>query len=348
MKNIQIIEILKEIQHPDYKKSIVELNMLKDVSVEGNKIKFTLLFFSAPSPIFAKKIKEQCTNLLKEKLDSNIQTDIIIKTRQGEVILDNPLPNVKNRVAIVSGKGGVGKSTVTANLAVALAKAGAKVGLVDADIFGPSIPKMFDVEDAKPYAENVDGKDMIVPIEKYGIKLLSVGLFVQSSNAVVWRGPLAGKALRQMILDTKWGDLDYLLFDMPPGTSDIQLSLTEILELSGTIVVTTPQDISLIDASKAIDMCKNSNLNIPIYGLIENMAWFTPDELPNNKYYIFGKDGGKRLAEETGIEMLGQIPIVQGIRENSDKGTPIVLDEKSIISEYFINLAKGIIKKNEK
>lgn len=343
MNNIQVIEILKQVQHPDYKKSIVELNMLKDVSIEGNKVKFTLLFFSAPSPVFAKKMKQECTILLQNNISKDIQTDIVIKTRQGEVILDNPLPNVKHRIAVVSGKGGVGKSTVTANLAVALAKSGAKVGLVDADIFGPSIPKMFNVEDAKPHAEKIGEKDMIIPIEKYGIKLLSVGLFVKSDNAVVWRGPLAAKALRQMILDTQWGDLDYLLFDMPPGTSDIQLSLTEILELSGTIVVTTPQDISLIDAAKAIDMYKNSNINVPIYGLIENMAWFTPDELPENKYYIFGKDGGKRLAEQSGIDMLGQIPIVQGIRENSDKGTPIVLDEKSKISEYFLNLAKSII-----
>lgn len=345
MKNIKVIEILKEIQHPDYKKSIVELNMLKDITIEGKTISFTLLFFSAPSPVFAKQMKRQCDFLLKEKLGKDIQTDIVIKTRQGEVIVDNPLPNVKQKVAILSGKGGVGKSTVTANLAVALSKQGKKVGLVDADVFGPSIPKMFDIEDEKPHSVKVGEQDLIQPIEKYGIKILSVGLFVESSNAVVWRGPLAGKALRQMILETNWGELDYLLFDMPPGTSDIQLSLTEILELSGTIVVTTPQDISLIDAAKAIDMCKNANMNIPIYGLIENMAWFTPDELPDNKYYIFGKDGGERLAKESEIEMLGQIPIVQGIREKSDAGSPIALDDKSIISEYFANLANIVIQK---
>ena len=343
MTNIQVIEILKEIQHKDYKKSIVELNMLKDVSVEGNKIRFTLMFFSAPSSSFARLIKKECVDLLQTKLNKDITCEIVVKTRQGEIIQDNPLPKVKNRIAIVSGKGGVGKSTVTANLAIALAKLGAKVGLIDADIFGPSMPKMFGIEDAKPYAEKVNGKDLIIPIEKYGVKVLSIGLFVAQSSAVIWRGPLAAKALRQLIIDTQWGELDYLLFDMPPGTSDIQLSLTEIIELTSTIVVTTPQEISLIDAARAIDMCKNSNLNIPIFGLIENMAWFTPDELPDNKYYIFGKDGGKRLAKESDIDLLGQIPIVQGIGENSDKGTPIVLDEKSIISKYFISLAKKII-----
>ena len=247
------------------------------------------------------------------------------------------------KIVIASGKGGVGKSTVAANLAVALAKEGYKVGLLDADIFGPSMPKMFQVEDARPYAETIDGRDLIIPIEKYGLKLLSIGFFVDPEQATLWRGGMASNALKQLIADANWGDLDYFLIDLPPGTSDIHLTIVQNLAVTGAVVVSTPQEVALADARKGINMFTNEKVNVPILGLVENMAWFTPAELPENRYYIFGREGAKRLAEEMNVPLLGQIPIVQSICEGGDNGTPVALNENSITGQAFMQLAVNVI-----
>ena len=254
------------------------------------------------------------------------------------------LPQVKNIIGISSGKGGVGKSTVAANLAVALAKLGYKVGLLDADIFGPSMPKIFQVEDARPYAEKIDGRDMIIPVEKYGVKLLSIGFFVDPDQATLWRGGMASNALKQLIGDAAWGELDYFLIDLPPGTSDIHLTVVQTLAMTGAVVVSTPQAVALADARKGINMFTNDKVNVPILGLVENMAWFTPAELPDNKYYIFGREGAKKLAEEMNVPLLGQIPIVQSICENGDKGTPVALDENTMTGRAFLSLAAAVVR----
>lgn len=253
------------------------------------------------------------------------------------------LPQVKNVVAVSSGKGGVGKSTVSANLAIALARLGYKVGLLDADIFGPSMPKMFNVEDARPYAVNVDGRDLIEPIEAYGIKLLSIGFFVSPETATLWRGGMASNALKQLIADADWGELDYLILDTPPGTSDIHLTLLQTLAITGAVIVSTPQQVALADARKGIDMYRNEKVNVPILGLVENMAWFTPAELPTNRYYIFGKEGCKQLAEEMQVPLLAQIPLVQGICDSGDLGTPAALNSDSVTGIAFINLAQAVV-----
>lgn len=253
------------------------------------------------------------------------------------------LPGVKNIIAVSSGKGGVGKSTVAANLAVALAKMGYKVGLLDADIFGPSMPKMFQVEDARPYAETIDGRDLIIPVEKYGLKLLSIGFFVDPDQATLWRGGMASNALKQLIADANWGELDYFLIDLPPGTSDIHLTIVQNLALTGAVVVSTPQQVALADARKGINMFTLDKVNVPILGLVENMAWFTPAELPENKYYLFGREGAKRLAEEMNVPLLGQIPIVQSICEGGDNGLPVALDENTITGRAFIQLAANVV-----
>ena len=278
------------------------------------------------------------------KAEEDVQVTINVKARQAARPDDSKLlPGVKNVIAVASGKGGVGKSTVAANLAVALAKAGYKVGLLDADIFGPSVPKMFDLEEARPYAENIDGRDLIIPIEQYGIKVLSIGFFVESDQAVLWRGAMASNALKQLIADAHWGDLDYFVLDMPPGTSDIHLTLVQTLGITGAVVVSTPQQVALADARKGIDMFTNEKVNVPVLGLVENMAWFTPAELPENKYYLFGKEGCKRLAEEMNVPLLGQIPIVQSICEGGDNGKPVALDSNSIVGKAFQDLAKAVV-----
>jgi ATP-binding protein involved in chromosome partitioning len=253
------------------------------------------------------------------------------------------LPNVKNTIAITSGKGGVGKSTVAVNLAIALVQLGYRVGLLDADIFGPSIPKMFDEEEARPVLERVGKKDLIIPVEKYGIKILSIGFFVNKADALVWRGTMASNALKQLIAEAHWGDLDYFLIDLPPGTSDIHLTLVQTLAVTGVIVVTTPQEVALADALKGINMFTGEKINVPVLGLVENMSWFTPAELPGNKYYLFGKEGGKRLAEELRIPLLGQIPIVQSICEGGDTGTPVALNENDITGLAFRELAQRTV-----
>lgn len=342
-----IIEALQNVRYPGTGKSIVEMNMIEDdIRIEGNKVSFSIIFQKSNDPFIKSVIKASETAIntfISPEVD--IKGNISAKTIQ----LSSPEPpklltEVKNIIAIFSGKGGVGKSTITANLAVSLAQLGYKVGLLDADIYGPSMPKMFGEEEARPYMEEVDGKELIVPVEKYGVKLLSIGFFVDKDNALVWRGSMAGNALKQLISDSNWGELDYFLLDMPPGTSDIHLTLVQTLAVTGVIIVTTPQDVALADARKGINMFTGDKINVPVLGLIENMAYFTPGELPQNKYYLFGKDGGKKLAEELKIPLLGEIPIVQSISESGDKGNPVALNTDSITGLAFTHLAENVVK----
>ncbi len=346
-----ILDALRKVIHPENGQDIVTLGMVEDdIRIEGKKISFSLLF-NRPTDPMVKPIKRAVVQALKKYVgeDVDVEDSIYIKMKKREVKEPNPvLPGVKNIVAVASGKGGVGKSTVTSNLAVALAKKGYKVGLLDADIFGPSVPKMFATEDARPMLEKVDGRDRIVPIEKYGVKMLSIGYFVDADDALVWRGAMATGALKQLVTDGLWGELDYLLLDLPPGTSDIHLTVVQTIALTGAVIVSTPQDVALADAIKGISMFQGEQINVPVLGLVENMAWFTPAELPENKYYIFGKDGCKKLAESMNVPLLGQIPIVQSIREGGDMGTPSALNEDSVTGIAFAELADKVVASIEK
>lgn len=330
----QIIEALQHVRYPGTGKNLVESGMLEDdIRIAGYTVSFSLIFEKDTDP-FIKSVIKAAEVAVKTYVDENAQVTIHTKwkVKVKEECKSNEL-QAKHIIAIHSGKGGVGKSTVAANLAIALAKMGKRVGLLDADIHGPSMPKMFHVEDARPISTNVNGRDLIEPIEQYGVKMLSIGFFVDPKSAVVWRGGMASNAIKQLIEDANWGELDYFLIDMPPGTSDIHLTLIQAVQLTGAIVVTTPQPVALVDARKGVDMFQNEKINVPVLGLIENMAWFTPAELPNNKYYIFGKEGGKALAEELNIPLLGQVPLVQSIREAGDEGTPIALQEGSVFQQ---------------
>jgi len=322
-----IIKALSTVDDPDFKKDLVTLNMIEDVSIDGNAVYFTVVLTTPACPL-KEIIKNDCINAIHQHVDKDLQvfpnmTSNVTSTRSSAPLL----PNVRNIIAIGSGKGGVGKSTVTANLAVSLAQEGAKVGLIDADIFGPSIPTMFNCEAEQPEVKQVDGKNVIVPIEQYGIKLISIGFLTPPDNAVVWRGPMASSALKQFIGDTEWGELDYLLIDLPPGTSDIHLTLVQTIPVTGAVVVTTPQKVALADAKKAIGMFKQPQINVPILGLVENMAYFTPAELPDNKYFIFGEGGGYKMSEDYDIPFLGQMPLVQSIRESGDSGYPTAMKD---------------------
>jgi ATP-binding protein involved in chromosome partitioning len=340
-----ILEALEKIRYPGTGKNIVELGMVEDnIRIENNKVSFSILFEKPNDPFIKSIIKASETAILtfvgsEVEIKGNItaKTKSIVPVETGRI-----LPEVKNIVAVASGKGGVGKSTVASNLAVALAKLGYKVGLLDADIFGPSLPIMFGLEDAHPYMETIDGKEWIIPIEKYGLKLMSIGFFVDKENALIWRGTMASNALKQLINDTLWGELDYFLVDLPPGTGDIHLTLVQTLAVTGAVIVTTPQQVALADARKGISMFTGSKVNVPVLGLVENMAWFTPAELPENKYYLFGKDGGKKLAEELQVPLLGEIPIVQSICESGDTGKPVALNE-SITGHAFQLLAQNTV-----
>ena len=346
-----ILDALTNVRYPGTGKNLVEAGMVEDnIRIEGMKVSFSLVFEKPTDPFIKSVVKAAETAILTYvSRDIEIQGNISVKTMQTpRPEVTQLLPQVKNIVGISSGKGGVGKSTVSANLAVALAKLGYKVGLLDADVFGPSMPKMFQVEDARPYAEKVDGREMIVPVEKYGVKLLSIGFFVDPDQATLWRGGMASNALKQLIGDALWGELDYFLIDLPPGTSDIHLTVVQTLAMTGAVVVSTPQDVALADARKGINMFTNEKVNVPILGLVENMAWFTPAELPENKYYIFGKEGAKRLAEEMNVPLLGQIPIVQSIREGGDNGRPVALDEDSITGRAFLSLAASLVRQVDK
>lgn len=334
----EIREVLKEVKYPGTSKNIVELDMVQHIKVEGDKLTFRLVFQNSSDP-FVNTIKRKCEALMIDYKEIKIEVIFMHD-------LERPLSleKVKNVIAVSSGKGGVGKSTVAVNLAVALAMQGYKVGLVDADIFGPSIPKMFGCEDAQPYMEKVDNQDMIIPVEKFGVKLLSIGFFVDPASATVWRGPMASNALKQMVEQGFWDELDYMLIDLPPGTSDIHLTLVQTVALTGAIVVSTPQQVALADAIKGINMFESPGINVPVLGLVENMAWFTPAELPDHKYYIFGKDGAKQLAEEKGLRLLGQIPVVQSICDGGDAGKPVVLNPDSITGTAFMQLAEEMVK----
>ncbi|MFT3993456.1 MAG: Mrp/NBP35 family ATP-binding protein [Dysgonomonas sp.] len=341
-----ILDALRNVRYPGTGKDVVEMGFVSDdIHIDGMKVSFSMLF-EKPNDPFIKSVVKACETAILTYADPNIEIkgNIEVLTKQTEAPKPAKLlPQVKNIIAISSGKGGVGKSTVSVNLAIALAQKGYKVGLLDADIFGPSLPKMFNEEEARPVLEPIDGKEWIVPVEKYGVKMLSIGFFVNKDEAVVWRGAMAGNALKQLIADANWGDLDYFLIDFPPGTSDIHLTLVQTLAITGAVVVSTPQQVALADARKGINMFTNEKVNVPILGLVENMAWFTPAELPENKYYIFGKEGCKELAEEMNVPLLGQIPIVQSICEGGDKGVPVALNENSITGMAFASLADNFI-----
>lgn len=341
-----ILDALRNVRYPGTGKDIVEMGMVSDdIHINGMKVNLSILF-EKPNDPFMKSIIKAAETAILTYADPNIEIRGNIEARTNQPEAPKPaklLSQVKNIIAISSGKGGVGKSTVSVNLAVALAKKGYKVGLLDADIFGPSLPKMFDEEEARPYLEPIDGKEYIVPVEKYEVKMLSIGFFVNKDDAVVWRGAMAGNALKQLIADANWGELDYFLIDFPPGTSDIHLTLVQTLAITGAVVVSTPQEVALADARKGINMFTNDKVNVPILGLVENMAWFTPAELPENKYYIFGKDGAKNLAEEMHVPLLGQIPIVQSICEGGDKGIPVALNEHTITGMAFAHLADSFV-----
>jgi ATP-binding protein involved in chromosome partitioning len=337
-----VLKALSTVEEPDLKKDLVTLGMVKDIEVGSGEVTFTVVLTTPACPL-KELIRTRCEEAIKKELGADIKVVVnltanVTTTRFSDASL---LQGVKNIVAIASGKGGVGKSTVTSNLAVALAQSGAKVGLIDADISGPSVPVMFGCEYEKPQIMQKDGKTLIVPVERHGVKLISIGFLAPSDGAVVWRGPMASSALRQFITDCVWDELDYLLIDLPPGTSDIHLTLVQTLPVTGVIIVTTPQKVALADAQKGLAMFAQPQINVPILGVVENMAYFSPAELPGNRYYIFGKDGGKVLAERNEVPFLGQIPLVQSIREAGDSGAPVVMrDEASSVA--FMDLAETV------
>ncbi len=341
-----ILNALSFVIEPDLKKDIVALNLVSEINLNGNNISFKVQI-SNPALHNRKRMEEACLHHLQrafgEQLKATITIEPMVKDADRSPELRKILPGVKNIIAIASGKGGVGKSTVTANLAVSLAMQGYKVGLVDADIYGPSIPLMFDVYSEKPIVVEIDGKQLLQPVSNYNVKVLSIGFFADTDQAIVWRGPMAAKALVQLFRDVNWGELDFMLIDLPPGTGDIHLSLVQTVPLTGVVVVSTPQEVALIDARKAVGMFRLSEINVPVLGFVENMAYFTPAELPENKYYIFGKDGLKNLADSMQIPLLGEIPLVQSIREAGDAGRPAVLQETTPQAMAFIGLAINIV-----
>ena len=346
-----ILDALAKVRYPGNGKNLVEAEMVDDnIRIEGNKVSFSLIFDKPTDPFIRSVVKSaEAAILTYVGKEVEIAGNITVVSRQAaRPEVGKFLPQVKNVIAISSGKGGVGKSTVSANLAIALARLGYKVGLLDADIFGPSIPKMFNVEDARPYSEHIDGRDLIQPIEKYGVKILSIGFFVDPEQAVLWRGSMASNALKQLIADANWGELDYFLIDLPPGTSDIHLTIVQSLALTGAVVVTTPQQVSLAAAIKGVNMFINEKVGVPILGVVENMAWFTPAELPGNKYYIFGKEGGKRMAEAYNIPLIGQIPLVQSICESGDAGIPIAMRQEKPDGQAFMEVAAELVAKVNK
>ncbi len=338
----QIREILAGVKYPGSPKSIVLLDMVKNIKVDESGVALKLVFPKKGDP-FEKSIVNKCSVILGE---AGYSANISVVYAQ-DMERPDSLENVANIIAVSSGKGGVGKSTVSANLAVALAKQGYKVGLVDADIYGPSIPKMFGCEDGRPYMVEVDGKELIEPIEAYGVKILSIGFFVDPASATVWRGPMASGALKQLLEQGHWGELDFLLIDLPPGTSDIHLTLVQTVALTGAVVVSTPQKVALADAIKGINMFESPGISVPVLGLVENMAWFTPAELPENRYYIFGKEGCAELAKSRNIPLLGQIPIVQSICDGGDAGHPVADDVNSITGNAFAHLAINLVNRIE-
>ncbi|MFH0761394.1 MAG: Mrp/NBP35 family ATP-binding protein [Bacteroidota bacterium] len=340
-----VLDVLRDVINPENEKDIVSLGMVRELKAEENKIRFALIFPKSKNP-FAGSIRKNCEQVLADRFGKNASVEISLDADK-VVHQERPLPDVKNIVAIASGKGGVGKSTVAVNLAASLVRLGYSVGLIDADVYGPSIPKMFHEEGTRPLLKQVDGQDRIIPVEKYGVKILSIGFFVDEKDALVWRGPMATTALKQLIHDGFWGKLDYLLIDLPPGTGDVHLTLVQTLAVTGVIIVSTPQVVALADAIKGISMFTGKSIAVPVLGLVENMAWFTPAELPENKYYIFGKEGCKKLAAEMNVPLLGQIPLIQSICEGGDTGMPVAADENSLTGSAFLELARETVRQVE-
>ncbi|MEO6868319.1 MAG: Mrp/NBP35 family ATP-binding protein [Ginsengibacter sp.] len=350
MTEADILKALSNVEEPDLKKDLVTLNMVKDIVINGNDVSFTVVLTTPACPL-KDKIKNDCERSIHENYENAVvKINWSSNTTSLRVDKKDVLKGVKNIIAVVSGKGGVGKSTVASNLALAIAQGGAKVGLMDADIYGPSVHIMFGVRGERPVMRDVNGKGMIVPIERYGIKLMSIGLLVDEKQAVVWRGPMVSSAIKQFVTDVDWGELDYLIIDMPPGTGDIHLTIVQTVPVTGVIVVTTPQLVALADAKKGIAMFNQPGLKVPIIGLVENMSYFTPAELPDNKYYIFGKEGGRKLAMEFDIPFLGEIPLVQSVREGGDIGIPVMMSDDETSKKAFVefgdNAIRGISMRN--
>jgi len=347
-KKQDIYKVLETITAPGEGKSLIENKNVTNVVTFGNEVLLDIVI-SNPTLQAKKKLESEITRVLKSNIDSQIEVKINVKVQQPEIkektnqIRGKEIPTIKNIIAIASGKGGVGKSTITANTAISLAKMGFSVGVLDADIYGPSQHIMFDVEKAKPLSVNVEGRSKMKPIENYGVKLLSLGFFTNPNQAVIWRGPMASKALNQLIFDADWGELDFLLIDLPPGTGDVHLSIVQALPISGAVIVSTPQNIALADAKKGVAMFQQESINVPVLGIIENMAYFTPEELPNNKYYIFGQNGAKNLAEDLKTKFLGEVPLVQSIREAGDVGRPVALQEKTFLEKSFHDITKEMV-----
>jgi len=338
----QVLKALGTVQEPDLGKDLVTLNMVQDVEIDGNNISFTVVLTTPACPL-KELIERDCIKAIHEHVDAAANITVKMTSNVNTNRKDNiVLPGVKNIIMVASGKGGVGKSTVSVNLALGLAQEGASVGLLDADIYGPSVPIMLGIRDERPKMMDVNGKGMIVPIERYGIKAMSIGLLVDEKQAVIWRGPMASSALKQFISDVYWGELDYLIIDLPPGTGDVHLTLVQAVPVTGAVIVSTPQAVAAADAKKAIMMFKQPQINVPILGIVENMAYFTPAELPENKYYIFGKGGAAQMADQFDLPFLGEIPLVQSIREGGDKGIPAVLDDESITQNIFEQLAQNV------
>jgi len=336
----QVLQALSNVEEPDLKKDLVTLNMIDDIVIDGNNLSFSVILTTPACPLKA-LIENACRNAIGHFISKDIVVTVNMTSRVTSQ-KNTGVPNVKNIIAVASGKGGVGKSTVAVNLALGLAKSGAKVGLIDADIYGPSIPIMFGLEGAKPQASNVNGKTRIEPIEKYGIKLLSIGFFTDPNQPVPWRGPMVSTAVKQLFNDADWGELDYLVVDLPPGTGDIHITITQTFPITGAVIVTTPQNVALADARKGIGMFMMEAINVPLLGIVENMAYFTPAELPENKYYIFGQGGGRKLAEQLDVPFLGEIPLIKGISDSGDAGKPVILNEGGPMTAAFIEMAERV------
>ena len=338
-----VLAALSQVQEPDLGKDLVTLNMVKDIEIDGKNVAFTVILTTPACPL-KDMIEKACVNAIRLLVDKeavvkvHMTSNVNSNRKDGKTVL----PGVKNIIMVASGKGGVGKSTVSINLALGLAKEGASVGLLDADIYGPSIPIMLGMRDERPKMTEIDGKGMIVPIERYGIKAMSIGLLIDEKQAVIWRGPMASSALKQFISDVYWGELDYLIIDLPPGTGDVHLTMVQTVPVTGAVIVSTPQAVAAADARKAIVMFRQQQINVPILGIVENMAYFTPRELPDNKYYLFGQGGARRMADQFELPFLGEIPLVQSIREGGDKGIPAVLDDEPTVSAAFTELAQNI------
>ncbi|MCJ8211725.1 Mrp/NBP35 family ATP-binding protein [Mucilaginibacter sp. RS28] len=336
----QVLQALSHVEEPDLKKDLVTLNMIQDIEIQDNKLRFSVVLTTPACPLKG-LIENACRNAISHFISPEVQVEINMTSRV-TTQKNTGVPGVKNIIAVASGKGGVGKSTVAANLALALSQTGAKVGLIDADIYGPSVPIMFGLEGARPQASQVNGKTRIEPIEKYGIKLLSIGFFTDPNQPVPWRGPMVSTAVKQLFNDADWGELDYLVVDLPPGTGDVHITVTQTFPVTGAVIVTTPQNVALADARKGIGMFLMEAINVPVLGVIENMAYFTPAELPENKYYIFGQGGGQRLAAQIDAPFLGDIPLVKGISESGDAGEPIVLQKDNPMASAFFNIAERV------